>query len=163
MRTAMLILSVLTVGAMAGVMGLYVNTLMPGLRRTDDRTFVGAFQAIDTAIINPVFLATFLGGLVFTVLAALLHLGDQFGDVLPWLVVAAVLYFGVIVITAAVNVPRNDAIKVAGDPDVIDVAATRADFGEAVWVRWTLVRTALTWVAFGCLVWASILAGRASG
>ncbi len=163
MRTAMLILSVLTVGAVAGVMGLYVNTLMPGLRRTDDRTFVGAFQAIDTAIINPLFLATFFGGLVFTVLAALLHLGDEFGDVLPWLVVAAVLYFGVVVITAAVNVPRNDAIKAAGDPDRIDVAATRADFGEVIWVRWTLVRTALTWVAFVCLIWAAILAGQASG
>ena len=163
MRTVVLILAVLTVGSMAGVMGLYVNTLMPGLRRTDDRTFVGAFQAIDTAIINPLFLAAFFGGLVFTVVAAVLHLGDEFGDVLPWLVAAAVLYFGVIVVTAAVNVPRNDAIKAAGDPDRIDVAATRAEFGEAIWVRWTLVRTALTWIAFVCLVWASVLAGRASG
>jgi len=36
---------------------------MPGLGRTDDRTFVGAFKSIDTAIINPWFLPTFFGAL----------------------------------------------------------------------------------------------------
>jgi hypothetical protein len=85
---AALILATLTVGAMAGVMGLYANTIMPGLRRTDDRTFVGAFQAIDTAIINPLFLLTFLGGAVFTGIAATLHLGEDHRSVLAWIVAA---------------------------------------------------------------------------
>jgi uncharacterized membrane protein len=51
-------MAVMTVGMFAGVFGLYSNAIMPGLRRTDDRTFVGAFQAIDTAVINPLFLST---------------------------------------------------------------------------------------------------------
>lgn len=58
LRTAALVLATLTVGLMAGVFAIYANALMPGLRRTDDRTFVGAFQSIDKAIINPVFLMT---------------------------------------------------------------------------------------------------------
>lgn len=66
----------MTVGAFAGIFGLYSNTIMPGLGRTDDRTFVSAFQAIDTAITNPLFLSTFSGGLVFTGAAAALHLGQ---------------------------------------------------------------------------------------
>jgi uncharacterized membrane protein len=90
-RTAVLILATLTVGAMAGVMGLYANTIMPGLRRTDDRTFVGAFQAIDTAIINPLFPLTFFGGAVFTGIAAALTLGEDHRSVLAWIVVALVL------------------------------------------------------------------------
>jgi uncharacterized membrane protein len=58
-------------GLVAGVFGLYAHTIMPGLGRTDDRTFVGAFQAIDRAIINPWFLGGGFGGaLVFTVVAA---------------------------------------------------------------------------------------------
>jgi uncharacterized membrane protein len=38
------------------VFAIYANAVMPGLCRSDDRTFVGAFQSIDTAIINPLFL-----------------------------------------------------------------------------------------------------------
>lgn len=41
---------------MAGVFAIYANAVMPGLRRSDDRTFVGAFQSSDTVIINPLFL-----------------------------------------------------------------------------------------------------------
>ena len=50
---AVLIAATLTMGLMAGVFGIYSNAIMPGLRRTDDRTFVAAFQSIDRAIINP--------------------------------------------------------------------------------------------------------------
>lgn len=58
-RNATLILALVTVGMFAGVFGLYSNAIMPGLRNTNDRTFVEAFQAIDTAVINPLFLSTF--------------------------------------------------------------------------------------------------------
>ena len=72
-----LIAAAMTMGLMAGVFGIYANAIMPGLRRTDDRTFVAAFQSIDRAIINPAFMATFFGALILTALAALLHLtGD---------------------------------------------------------------------------------------
>src|SRR6266542_2849651 len=60
-RGVALVLAVITMGIVTGVLQLYSHTVMPGLGRTDDRTFVGAFQAIDRAIINPLFLATFLG------------------------------------------------------------------------------------------------------
>lgn len=162
-RTATLILATLTVGAMAGVMGLYANTIMPGLRRTDDRTFVGAFQAIDTAIINPLFLLTFFGGAVFTGIAAALHLGEDHRSVLAWIVVALALYLAVIAITVTVNVPLNDGIKAAGPPDrVSDLAGVRREFNEPKWVRWNLVRAVLTTIAFGCLAWALVLLGRAT-
>ena len=61
-----LIVATMAVGLMAGVFGLYANTIMRGLGRTDDRTFVGAFQSIDRAIINPLFLATFFAALILT-------------------------------------------------------------------------------------------------
>ncbi len=160
-RTAALIIATLTVGLFAGVFAIYANAIMPGLRRTDDRTFVGAFQAIDTAIINPLFLMTFLGGLVFTGIAAVLHLGKDFRAVLPWIVVALVLYLAVVVITVAVNVPLNDGIKAAGEPDrIADLARVREQFNEARWVGWNLFRALATTVAFGCLAWALVLLGR---
>ena len=71
LRTVSLMAATMSTGLMAGVFGLYAHTIMPGLRTTDDRTFVGAFQSIDTAIINPWFIgAMFLGAALFTTVAA---------------------------------------------------------------------------------------------
>jgi uncharacterized membrane protein len=160
LRAAALIAATLTMGVMTGVFQLYAYAIMPGLRRTNDRTFVAAFQAIDTAIINPWFLASFAGAFVFTGLAAVLHLGAGERSVLPWTLAALVLYGGIVVITIAINVPLNDAIKAAGDPDAIDVAAVRRRFSEATWVRWNLVRALASTAALGCLTWALVLHGR---
>src|SRR6266511_4264740 len=91
-RGAALVAATVTMGLMAGVFALYAHTIMPGLGRTDDRTFVGAFQSIDRAIINPLFLATFLGAFIFTGLAVALSFGASSRSMLPWLVAALVLY-----------------------------------------------------------------------
>jgi uncharacterized membrane protein len=161
LRGAALVAATMTMGLMAGVFGVYANSIMPGLGRTDDRTFVGAFQSIDRAIINPLFLAVFFGALVLTGLAAVLHLGEDGRSVLPWVVAAFVLYLAVVVVTLGVNVPLNDGIKAAGDPDrVADLAAVRDRFNEARWVRWNVARTVASTVAFGCLAWALVLYGR---
>jgi uncharacterized membrane protein len=161
LRGVALIAATMTVGLMAGVFCLYANTIMPGLGRTDDRTFVGAFQSIDRAIINPLFLGTFVGALVLTGLAVALHLGGDGRPVLPWVVAAFVLYLAIFVITLRVNVPLNDGLKAAGDPDrIADLAAVRERFDEARWVRWNLTRAVASTAAFGCLAWALVLYGR---
>jgi len=120
----------------------------------DDRTFVTAFQAIDRAILNPWFMVAFFGAPVLAVAGAVLVWGDG-GAQRVWLLVAAVLLIAGVVMTVAVNVPLNDAIKAAGEPDRIpDLAAVRAAFHESRWATWNLVRTVTTVVAFGILVGA---------
>jgi uncharacterized membrane protein len=93
-------------------------------------------------------------------LAAALHLGaGQRTAVLPWLLVAFVLCVAVLVITARVHLPLNAEIKAAGDPDQIaDLGAVREQF-EATWVRWNLVRTVLSTVAFGATIVALAVGG----
>ena len=163
LRSATLVVSTISTGLMAGIFSVYANAIMPGLHRTDDRTFVGAFQAIDTAIINPLFLATFLAPVVSTGAGALLHLGEDEGSVLPWCAAAFGLYSFVVVSTLAVNVPRNDAIKAAGDPDRIpDLVAVRRRFGERTWARWNVARAVASTAAFSCVVWALVEHGRAT-
>ena len=158
---AVLIAATLTTGLMAGVFGIYSNAIMPGLRRTDDRTFVAAFQSVDRAIINPAFMATFLGALVLTVLAAALHLGDG-RPLLPWIVAALILYLVVFVVTIRVNVPRNNEIKAAGDVDrIADLHGVRERFNEARWIRWNHLRAFASILAFGLLSWALIQSGQA--
>ena len=153
---ATLVAATITMGLMAGVFGLYSHTLMPGLARTDDRTFVGAFQSIDRTILNVWFIPVFIGALVLTGAAALLHLGDG-QAVVGWIIAAFVLYLVVVVITVAVNVPLNDAIKAAGEPDSItDLAEVRRQFDEARWARWNLARTLATTAAFVSLTVALV-------
>ncbi len=160
-RGGALVLAVITMGIVTGVLQLYSHTVMPGLGRTDDRTFVGAFQAIDRAIINPLFLATFLGAFIFTGLAVALSFGASSRSMLPWLVAALVLYLAVLVITFRINVPLNDAIKAAGAPDrITDLAAVRERFNEAQWIRWNTVRAVASTAAFCCLAWTLVLYGR---
>lgn len=159
LRVSALIAATMTTGLMAGVFGLYQHTVMRGLGHTDDRTFIGAFQAIDRAILNPWFILSFVGALVLTAVAAFLNPG---GRTLPWVLAALILYAVVFVITVRVNVPLNDALKAAGHPDTIaDPAAVRAQFDEARWMAWNLVRTLATTAAFGCLCWALVARGQA--
>jgi uncharacterized membrane protein len=153
-----LVAATITMGLMAGVFGLYSHTIMPGLGRTDDRTFVGAFQSIDRAIINPWFVPVFVGALLLTGLAGVLHLGDDERAVLGWIAAAFALYLVVFIITIAVNVPLNDGIKAAGEPDAIsDLAGVRRRFDEARWARWNLVRAVATTAAFVSLTVALVL------
>jgi uncharacterized membrane protein len=161
LRSVTLIAATMTIGLMAGVFGLYSHTVMRGLARTGDRTFVGAFQAMDRAIINPWFMVSFAGALLFTAAAVLLHLPRDARGPLPWVVIALVLYLVAFGVTIAVNVPLNDALKAAGDPETItDLAAVRSRFDEARWAAWNLVRTITTTVAFATLCWALVTAGR---
>jgi|RhiMethySRZTD1v2_1073278.scaffolds.fasta_scaffold355854_2 uncharacterized membrane protein len=161
-RSAVLILATLTMGLVSGAFVLYSHTVMPGLHDTDDHTFVAAFQSMDKAIINPVFmLGGFLGALIFTALAVAMHLRGDGRPVLPWLIAALVLYVIVVGITFGVNVPANDDLKAAGDPDhIANLAAVRDQFNETKWSWWNHVRSVLSTAAFGCLIWALIEHGR---
>jgi uncharacterized membrane protein len=162
LRELVLIAATLTMGLMAGVFAIFSNAIMPGLHKTDDRTFVAAFQSIDRAIINPAFMVTFLSPLALSALATLLHLTDEGRPLLPWIVVAFVLYLLVFVITIRVNVPRNNEIKAAGDVDrLTDPHTVRERFDEARWVRWNHARAFASIVAFGLLAWALVESGTA--
>jgi uncharacterized membrane protein len=160
LRLTTLMGAIFTMGMVAGTFALYADTIMPGLRKTDDRTFVAAFQQIDRAIINPWFMITAFGGaLVLTGAAGLANRGTP---AFPPIAVAFGLYLVAVIVTVAVNVPLNDAIKAAGDPAHIDVAQVRAQFGEARWAAWNLLRVATSVPAFGLLTWALVLCGRAT-
>ena len=150
-----------TMGLMAGVFGIYALAVMRGLGTTDDQTFVRAFQSMDRAIINPLFMLTFFGALVLSGTAALLHRSGGASTVVPWAAGAFAVYLCTVVITMAVHVPLNDALKAAGDPRTLrDASAMRDAFHETRWVVWNIVRAGLTTVAFGCLAWALVLFGR---
>ena len=151
--TAALTGAVVTNGLMAGLFAAYSYAVMPGLGRTDDRTFVAAMQQTNGAILNGWFGVCFGGAVLLAAVAAVLHRGRPG---LGWIVAGLVLYVAVLGVTFTVNVPLNDALAAAGD---VDPAGARARF-EGVWVRWNVVRAVLSTAAFGCLTWALVATER---
>lgn len=163
LRAAALMLATLTTGVMAGLFFAFTFSVMPGLARAGDRTFVDTMQRINVAIVNGWFLVCFFGALGFTVIAAVLHLSPPYRSALPWIVAAAVLYLAVLIITVTVNIPLNNQLAAAGPIEhITEPYAVRAAF-EATWVRWNAIRTIANLAAFGCLAWALALQGRVSG
>jgi uncharacterized membrane protein len=159
LRTSSLMAATMSMGLIAGTFALYAHTIMPGLKQTDDGTFVAAFQAIDRSIINPWFIGTtFIGAIAFTATAAITSRGTP---ALAWIVTALVAFLVAVVVTAAVHVPLNDAIKAAGTvTDLGDVAHIRHQFHATRWAAWNLVRVIASTFAFACLTWALVLHGR---
>jgi uncharacterized membrane protein len=159
-RAVTLVAATMTTGLMAGLFTSFAYSIMPGLGRADDRTFVDAMQRINVAILNGWFMISFIGALVFTALAAVLHLRGDGRPVLPWITAALVLYGVVLLITMGVNVPLNDKLAAAGAPGhITDLAAVRAHF-ETRWVHWNIARAVASTAAFACLTWALVLYGR---
>jgi uncharacterized membrane protein len=127
---------------------------MPGLAKVDDRTFVSAVQQMNIAIVNPVFIATFLGAPVLAGAAAV-FCGPQ---ARPWAIGATVFAVGTLVISFAGNIPLNDALDAAGPVDKIkDLAAVRADF-ESLWVKLNIGRCLTSAGALGALTMAALKA-----
>lgn len=151
-QAAVLVAATVSVGLTAGLLFAWVCSVMPGLARADDRTFVAAFQGMDRAIVaHPLFVVVFLGAVVLPAGTVALHLGGDQRPVLPWTVAALALSLATGIITRVVHLPLNARIQAAGDPDRIpDLAALRAGF-ESRWVRWNLVRTATSTAALACL------------
>jgi uncharacterized membrane protein len=145
-----LVAALVAAGLIAGLFYAYACSVMPGLARGDDKTFVEAMRGINVAIINPVFMLTFLGAPLLAGVAVFLNLGSKS---LPWVIAGFVFLVAMLVITGALNIPLNNALE-NGD----DYAAVRARF-ETAWVRWNVLRALVSTAGFGCLV-AAVLTRR---
>lgn len=118
-------------GLLAGTYLAFVVAVMPSLHALPDDTFVRVMNRINVVIVNPVFMALFLGAPVFAVLLAVLRRD-------PATIAAAVAAMIALLITVAANVPLNDALA-EGRP--------RPAF-EAPWILWHDIRTAAAAAAF---------------
>ncbi|MFE3582407.1 anthrone oxygenase family protein [Streptomyces vinaceus] len=159
-RLAVLVAATVLVGLTAGLFFAFDVSVMPALRRSDDRTFVQVMQRVNVAIVNGLFLTAFLGSLLLTALALVLHLASGAGAVAPPLIAALVAYVLQLVVTGRVNIPLNNALDRAGPVErIADPAAVRRAF-ESRWAAANRWRTLLCTVALGCLAWALVLSGR---
>ena len=152
--------ALVTMGLMAGLFYAFSISVMLGLAKTDDRTFVLAMQRMNQAIQNVAFGPVFVGAFAFTGAAA--YTQNKLGarNVVRWVLASLALYVVALAVTFGVNIPLNEKLRLAGDVDSIpDLAALRRSF-EGPWVAGNAVRTLVATAALGCLAQAAVLHGR---
>ena len=142
LRAPVLLAATVAAGLQAGTYYTWACGVMPGLARTDDRVFVSSMNHVNVAIVNPVFMLTFLGAPALALAAVV----TSSPSARAWAIAGLALTIGTVVVTAVGNVPLNDALAAGG---------SRADF-ETAWVRWNVVRTIISTGALAALAWAAI-------
>lgn len=147
LRTPILLAALLASGLQAGTYYTWASGVMPGLARTDDATFVHAMQQANVAIVNPVFMTTFIGA----PLLAGAGIAAASGPGRPWAIAALVLAASTFVTTAALNVPLNDALAAVDPSGGSAVLAAAREAFEDSWVRWNVVRAVTSTGALAAL------------
>ena len=134
------LLSALGCGLVAGVFFAFSAFVMKALGKLPPAQGIAAMRSINVVVINPWFLAAFLGtgaACVFAVIASLLRWHDPRT---PYLLAGSVLYLiGAVTVTMQFNVPRNNAL--AGvEPESPRGASFWAGYLTS-WTAWNHVRT----------------------
>lgn len=152
-ETGLLTTATILMGLIAGFFYAYACSVMLGLARTDDRTFIASMQAINATVRNYGFAPSFFGALLVSVVAAALTQLRR-SPTRWWVTAAALLYGAAFAITMGISVPLNDRLAAAGPVgQITDPAAVRAAY-EDLWVTWNLIRTVLSTAALAALVGA---------
>ena len=118
-------------GLLAGTYLAFAIAVMPALRNQPDDVFVRVMNRISVVIVNPVFLAIFLGAPIIT--AAFVWSNRT---PLAYGALAAALL--ALLVTVIANVPLNEALAATGNRDAF----------ERPWLIWHAIRTASATAAF---------------
>ena len=137
-------------GLIAGLLYGWTVSVIPGLRRIPDTTYITTMQSINRAIINPAFIVPFMGLPVELAAGAITRFRN--GDTRrAWLMAGAAATYtaGVLGVTLGRNVPLNNALDVFDSNSASKTAiATRRHSYESSWNRWHYLRTAASVAAF---------------
>lgn len=131
----------------AGLLYAYTCSVNLGLGRLKDEEYLKAMQSINAAIVNPLFMLSFLGAPIFLLLAMFLNF-SQLGR-FTFLLAAFIVYIiGVLGITFARNVPLNNRLAEfdISSASLEEIAKTRVWY-EKPWNRWHTIRTIAATIA----------------
>jgi uncharacterized membrane protein len=150
---ALVFLSALGSGLMAGLFFVFSVTIMDALGRLPPAQGIAAMQSINVVILSPIFFAVFFGTAAACLILATWSVVAWQDAGSAWLLAGSLLYVvGAILVTMVVNVPMNDALA-AIDPANEEGARLWARY-LTDWTRWNHVRTVACVGAMAALILA---------
>jgi uncharacterized membrane protein len=140
---SILFLSAVATALISGLFYAWSCSVIPGLARVSDTTYLEAMQQINRAILNPVFFISFLGTALLLPVCTWLQYSAALTPRFWLLVMASLIYLvGTFGVTIAGNVPLNNMLDKfhLATASVQDLAAMRTKF-ENAWVYLHTIRT----------------------
>jgi uncharacterized membrane protein len=158
MNTNILIISTLFSGLMAGLFYAWSISVTPGLAKINDGSYLQAFQAMNRAILNPLFFIVIFGLVILLPLLSYLTFQSSISNQFWYVITATTLYFvGIMGVTIGGNVPLNNALEAlqieSMTPEQMD--EFRKSF-ESKWNRLNTIRTISSAITFLLLVIACV-------
>lgn len=148
-------MSALGCGLLAGLYFTFSAFIMMALGRIDQAAGISAMNAINTAIVQSLFMPLFLGTTLTSLAMAVIGLirWDQPGAMV--MVAGGVIYVvGMFVVTMVFNVPLNNALAAVG-PAEPGAGAVWAQY-LTDWTIWNHVRTVTSTAACGLFIAALV-------
>jgi uncharacterized membrane protein len=135
---------------MAGLFFAYSVSVMRALAKLPAEQAIRAMQVINLEIVNPVFLIVFVGtiaGCAVILATRVLHIGQPAS---PFAVAGCLVYLlGSVLVTAAFNIPRNNALALLDAASPASTAAWSVFVSD--WTFWNHVRGAAALLATALL------------
>lgn len=142
------LLSLLLSAALFGFFYAWVCSTMWGLDTADPRVAIAAMQAMNASVRNAVFAPAFFGTAPVLLLTAFVMLREKQSGAALWFGLAGVMVAVLAVaLTAAFNIPMNEALAGVAVPQ--DIEAARIIWAEysTQWQVWNQIRTVTSGVA----------------
>ena len=140
-------------GLMAGLFFVFSVSVMGAFGKLPAPTGIAAMQSINTTILNPIFMAAFMGTALVCVVLAIFGVIRWSQPGAAWLIAGALLYIvGTLLVTIVFNVPLNDTLA-SVSPDSVEGASLWRTYLE-VWTDWNHVRTLASTGALACFMLA---------
>jgi len=147
MNSTFLIITTLTSGLIAGLFYAWSISVTPGLAKIEDENYLQAFQKMNRAIINPIFLMCFMG---LAILLPLLSYFSYNSIDFVYVITASILYLvGVMAVTFLGNIPLNnklESLKIESMTD--EQMSTFRERFESKWNTLNYVRTISSSLSF---------------
>lgn len=144
------LLTALGCGLIGGVFFAFSTFVMRALARLPAAQGIAAMQSINVVVINPWFLAAFLGTAGGCVVLAISSLASWGAPGALALFAGSLLYLvGTMLVTFACNVPRNGRLA-SVDPASVAAGPIWAEYVTS-WTKWNHVRTAAALAAAAML------------
>ncbi|MBO9675743.1 MAG: DUF1772 domain-containing protein [Sphingobacteriaceae bacterium] len=149
LKTLVLLWSMVSTALIGGLFYAYSCSVIPGLARLSDASFLQAMQSINRAILNPLFFISFIGTLI--ILPISVWFFREQAIVFYLLLGATLLYFGgVFLVTIIGNVPLNNLLDGA---DLSKLSATAlTSLREKFEPDWNLFHQIRTIASFICII-----------
>ena len=150
---ALKLFSVLGCGLIAGVFFAFSSFVMSALARLQPTQGIAAMQSINITVINPLFMAAFLGTAAACIFLAISSLLKWHQPGAPYLLLGSLLYLvGTVGVTIVGNVPLNEALATV-EPSSTDGAKLWASY-LANWTNWNHIRATAALAAAASLTMA---------